>query len=125
MKMTLTEEFQDTVSELHIWNKSILDIMTKLQLSGAKVARAAAKAVTVCGCVEVDGRKNIVSFEKRGDGSQVRGALCEDCKASIEKEIGENLYYIVSLCNCLNLNVDKIIGKELERVKALGKYNLM
>jgi len=125
MKMTLTEEFQDTVSELHIWNKSILDIMTKLQNSSARVNRSAVKAVTTCGCIEIDGRKSIVTFEKKKDGSQVRGSLCEDCRANIEREIGENLYYIISLCNCLNLNVDKIIQNELSRVKALGKYNLM
>ncbi len=125
MKMTLTEEFQDTVSELHIWNKSILDIMTKLQISSARINRTAVKAVTTCGCIEVDGRKSIVTFEKNKDGSQIRGSLCEECRAGIEKEIGENLYYIISLCNSLNLNVDKIIQKELERVRALGKYNLM
>jgi hypothetical protein len=125
MKKTLTEEFQDTVEELHIWNRSILDIMTKLQIAGAKVNRTAAKAVTSCGCIELDGRKNTVTFEKKKDGSQIRGVLCEDCRAGVEKEIGENLYYIVSLCNSLNLSLDKIIAKELERVKALGKYNLM
>lgn len=125
MKKTLTEEFQDTVADLHIWNKSILDIMTKLQISSAKINRTAAKAVTSCGCVEIDGRKSTVTFEKKKEASQITGVLCEDCRAGMEKEIGENLYYIVSLCNALNLNLDKIITKELERVKALGKYNLM
>lgn len=125
MKMTLTEEFQNTVSELHIWNKSILDIMTKLQISSARINRTAVKAVTGCGCIEVEGRRSIVTFEKKKGDSQIRGALCEECRASIEKEIGENLYYIISLCNSMDLNIDKIIRKEIERVRALGKYNLM
>lgn len=125
MKKTLTEEFQSTVEELHIWNKSILDIMTKLQISSAKVNRTAAKAVTSCGCIEIDGRKNTVTFEKKAGGSQISGVLCEECRAGLEKEIGENFYYLVSLCNSLNLSMDKIILKELERVRALGKYNLM
>lgn len=125
MKKTLTEDFQNTVSKFHIWNKSILDIMTKLQTAIAKTNRSLVKSVTSCGCVEIDGRKNLVDFNKADEGSQMKGVLCEDCKANIEKEIGESLYYIISLCNALNLNVDKIITKELERVKTLGKYNLM
>lgn len=125
MKKTLTEDFQNTVSKFHIWNKSILDIMTKLQTAIAKTNRSLVKSVTSCGCVEIDGRKNLVDFNKADEGSQVKGVLCEDCKANIEKEIGESLYYIISLCNALNLNVDKIITKELDRVKTLGKYNLM
>ena len=125
MKKSLTEEFQDTVGELHIWNKSVLDIMTKLQMASAKVNRTAVKAVTSCGCVEIDGRKSTVTFENKKDGSQINGVLCEECRAGVEKEIGENLYYLVSMCNTFGLNIDKIITKELERVRTLGKYNLM
>lgn len=125
MKKTLTEDFQDTVSKFHIWNKSILDVLTKLGMANAKMNRAAIKSVTGCGCIEIEGKKNIVEFDSKGDGSQIKGVMCEDCRANLEKEIGENLYYIISLCNALNLNIDKIIQKELERVKTLGKYNLM
>lgn len=125
MKKTLTQDFQDTVDKLHIWNKSILDIMSKLQSAGAKINRSTVKSVTSCGCIEINGTKSIVSFEKQEGGSQIRGVLCEDCRANVEREIGEGLYYIISLCNALNLNVDKIIQRELERVKTLGKYNLM
>lgn len=125
MKVSLTEDFQNTIAKLHIWNKSILDILSKLNGASAKVERATAKAVTSCGCIEIDGRKSVVTFEKNENDSQIRGALCEECKGEIEREIGENLYYMISLCNALNLNIDKIIVKELDRVKTLGKYNLM
>lgn len=125
MKKTLTEDFQETVAKLHIWNKSILDILSKLNIANGKVARATIKAVTNCGCVEIDGKKSVITFDKKESGSQIKGVLCEECRANIEKEIGENLYYLVSLCNTMNLNVDKIIMKEAERVKTLGKYNLM
>lgn len=124
MKKTLTEDFQDTVSKYHIWNKSVLDVLTKLQMSNAKMNRATVKSVTGCGCIEIEGKKSVVEFASSG-GTQIKGVLCDDCRANIEKEIGENLYYIISLCNTLDLNVDKIIRKELERVKTLGKYNLM
>lgn len=125
MKKTLTEDFQHTVESLHIWNKSILDILSKLQISSAKVSRTAVKAVTGCGCIEIDGKKSIVTFEKKENGSQIRGVLCDECRAELEREIGESLYYTVSMCNAFGLNVDKILTKELERVKTLGKYNLM
>ena len=125
MKKTLTQDFQDTVLRFHIWNKSILDILSKLHMAEAKVTRATVKSVTSCGCIEIDGKKSSVTFEKQDGESQVRGVLCEDCRSSVEKEIGECLYYIMSLCNTLNLNADKIMQKELERVKTLGKYNLM
>lgn len=125
MKKTLTEEFQEAVSKFHIWNRSVLDILTKLSMSNAKMNRATVKSVTNCGCIEIDGKKSLVEFDSNENGTQIVGVLCEDCRANIEKEIGEHLYYIFSLCNTLNLNADKIIQKELDRVKALGRYNLM
>ncbi len=125
MKKTLTQDFQDTVSKFHIWNKSILDIMSKLQSASSKINRATVKAITNCGCIEVDGKKSVVTFEKSQDGTQIKGVLCEECRSNLEREIGEGFYYMMSLCNALNLNVDKIIQKETDRVKTLGKYNLM
>ncbi|MBQ8541528.1 MAG: DUF1573 domain-containing protein [Clostridia bacterium] len=125
MKKTLTQDFQDTVSKFHIWNKSILDIMSKLQSASSKINRAAVKSVTGCGCVEIDGRKSTVSFEKQENSCQMRGDLCDECRANMEREIGEGFYYMVCMCNALNLNLDKIIQKETDRVKTLGKYNLM
>jgi hypothetical protein len=125
MKKTITEDFQNTVLKYHIWNKSILDIMSKLQNASSKINRAAVKAVTSCGCMEIDGRKSVVSFEKQDNLCQLRGDLCDECRANLEREIGEGLYYMVCMCNALNLNLDKIIQKETDRVKTLGKYNLM
>ena len=125
MKKTLTEDFQDTVSKLHIWNKSILDIMSKLQSASSKINRATVKSVTSCGCIEIEGKKSIVSFDKKDEGTQIKGVLCPECRSNLEREIGEGFYYMISLCNALNLNVDKIIQKEADRVKTLGKYNLM
>lgn len=125
MKKTLTEDFQDTVLKFHIWNKSILDIMSKLQSAASKINRATVKSVTSCGCIEIDGKKSVVTFEKQQEGTQIKGVLCEECRSNLEREIGEGFYYMISLCNALNLNVDKIIQKETDRVKTLGKYNLM
>ncbi len=130
MKDMLVDEFQYTVQELLFRNKSIIDSITKFQDSNARVNRAIVKAVTQCGCIEIDARKQ--EMPEDGDYEEVRnamkthvsGKLCENCRDQIEKELGKNLFYIASLCNTLDLNLYDIIIKEQDRVKMLGQYNL-
>ena len=59
MKDFICKDFQESVSELLIRHKSILDIMTKLEEAQSRVNRAVAKAVTNCGCIKVNGRKQL------------------------------------------------------------------
>ena len=42
-------EFQEAVSYCLIRHRSIIDVITKLQESNARVSRAIAKSITVCG----------------------------------------------------------------------------
>jgi hypothetical protein len=49
--------FQKTVSEYLVRNRSILDVMTKLQDASTRVNRAIAKTVTSCGCLNIDASK--------------------------------------------------------------------
>jgi hypothetical protein len=126
----LADEFQYTVSELLVRNKSILDTLSKFQESNAKVNRSIVKAVTQCGCISINAEKQ--PFPEEYDFDKIRevlsthtdGALCDNCRDIIEKEIGRNLFYMASVCNLLDLNIYDIIIKELDRVKVLGKYNL-
>lgn len=130
MKDMLIDEFQYTVSELLFRNKSIIDSITKFQDSNARVNRSIVKAVTQCGCIKIEAQKQ--EMPEDGDFEQVRdamkthvtGALCENCRDQIEKELGKNLYYMASLCNTLDLNLYDVIIKEQDRVKMLGQYNL-
>ncbi|MDK2798746.1 MAG: hypothetical protein PWP27_522 [Clostridiales bacterium] len=130
VKDIITDEFQYTVLELLVRNKSILDSLTKYQDSNARVNRAIVKAVTQCGCVKINADKQI--FLEDGDFEEIRdnmsthleGSLCDNCRDTIEKEMGRNLFYLASLCNILDLNMYDILLKELDRVKMLGKYNL-
>lgn len=130
MNDMLIDEFQNTVQELLFRNKSIIDSITKFQDSNARVNRSIVKAVTQCGCIKIDAKKQ--DMPEDGDYEQVRnamkthvtGELCENCRDQIEKELGKNLYYMASICNTLDLNLYDVIIKEQDRVKMLGQYNL-
>ncbi len=130
MKETLVDEFQYTVLDLLVRNKSIIDQITKFQDSNARVNRAVVKAVTQCGCVKIHAKKQ--NFSADGDIDEIQkamkthleGKLCDNCRDLIEKDIGRNLFYLASICNTLDLNLYDIILKEIERIKMLGKYNL-
>lgn len=130
MKDIMVDEFQYTVQELLIRNKSILDAITKFQDSNARVNRTIVKAVTQCGCIKVNAEKQVLpedaTFEEIHDSlkTHIEGKLCDNCRDLIEKEIGRNLFYLAAICNSLDLNLYDIIIKENERVKLLGKYNL-
>ena len=130
MKDTALDSFQYTVSELLIRNKSILDGMTKLEDSDSRIIRTISKAVTQCGCIRINAKKqeypDNMEFEniKGAMSSHIEGKLCSSCRDLLEKDIGRHLFYLTSICNTLDLNMYDIIIKELERLQLLGKYSL-
>ena len=130
MKDIMVDEFQYTVQELLVRNKSIIDSITKFQDTNARVNRAIVKAVTQCGCIRINAARQEVfedqDFEdiRKAMDTHLEGKLCESCREQIENEIGSNLFYLASICNTLDLNLYDIIIKEQERVKVLGQYNL-
>lgn len=130
MKDVLCDGFQETVESYLMRHRSILDVMTKLTESTSRVNRAVAKAVTNCGCVEIEAVKqkippDLESLEnlKEHMSTHLKGKLCEHCSEVLEDEIGRNLFYLAALCNLLNLNLHDILLKEQERVACLGMYN--
>lgn len=135
MKDVIFDDFQNCVSESLIRHKSVLDIMTKLQESQARINRAIAKSVTCCGCLEIDAKKQEISCGEIPDditledfnkymSSHVKGELCPACHEVLEKEIGNHLYYLASLCNTLGLNMYDIFLNEYNQLKVLGKYSM-
>jgi hypothetical protein len=126
----MISQFQYTVGELLVRNKSILDLITKFQDSNGRVNREIVKAVTQCGCVKINAKKQVypdgVDFDEilKLMETHLEGTLCENCRDLIEKDIGRNMFYLASICNTLDLNLYDIIIKELDRIKMLGKYNL-
>lgn len=122
--------FQKSVDQFLIQHRSILDVITKYQESNARVNRAIVKAVTQCGCIKIKANKQIIpsntklmEIHKFMD-NHIEGSLCENCKEIIETELGSNLFYSTAICNMLNLDFNKIIKKEEERISTLGIYNL-
>ena len=129
IKDTALDSFQYAVSELLLRNKSILDEMTKLESSNARINRTLSKAVTHCGCININACKQDypedMESEKISDlSSHLHGKLCPTCRDFLEKEIGHHLFYLASLCNNLDLNLYDIIIKEMKRLNLLGKFSL-
>ncbi|MGI5848637.1 MAG: DUF1573 domain-containing protein [Christensenellales bacterium] len=124
------EDFQNIVNDLLMRNRSILDIISKIQTSVGRVNRSVIKAVTHCGCVEIDGKKQKFSEEASIENlqellsTQLNGKLCSECRVMIEEEIGGALFYLAALCNALGISLYDVILKEKETLSTLGSYSL-
>ncbi|ACA54378.1 DUF1573 domain-containing protein [Clostridium botulinum] len=131
MKDVIFDDFQNSVNDSLLRHKSILDILTKYSESNARVNRAIAKSITNCGCVSVKADKqklpsDSIDIEALRNclKSHVNGDLCDNCRDVIEREIGNNLFYLTSLCNLLDLNLYDILLKEYNKINTLGKYSM-
>lgn len=124
------QSYQNKVQEQLIRNRSILDIITKYQTAASKVNRAVVKAVTSCGCIEIHAKKQDIPEEVSLDNlanymdSHISGSLCPQCRSIIEDEMGNQLFYMASLANALDLSLYDIILQEEKKMDTLGKYHL-
>ncbi len=129
MKDLLCDEFQETVSQYLVRHRSILDVISKFQESNARVNRAVIKSVTNCGCLEVDARKQQFTSKDLTEllatvDTHLEGQLCSECRETIEAELGNHLFYLVSLCNLLDLSLFDVLLKEHQRLGTLGIFKL-
>jgi len=129
MKDLICDEFQNTVSKYLLRHQSILDILSKIQESTARVNRATVKAVTNCGCVKVHAEKKILppdasfnDYIKLLD-TNLEGKICEDCQEVIEMELGKTLFYLAALCNALDINLYDVLIKEHKKLSTLRFFN--
>ncbi|HHY13293.1 MAG TPA: DUF1573 domain-containing protein [Thermoanaerobacterales bacterium] len=126
----MCDEFQDAVSYCLMRHRSIIDVITKLQESNARVNRALAKSITVCGCLEINAKKQDIPEDaeladlRKYIQSHLKGTPCGNCIDVIEKEIGSNIFYVTALCEVLGLNLNDILSKEYNKITTLGIYNL-
>jgi len=130
MKYSICKDFEQNVAEYLIRHQSILDILSKTQETNARINRAVTKAVTQCGCIKINGKKNEFSQDASLESmksllsSHLSGKLCEHCKDIIEQELGKNLFYLTGLCNALGLSFEEVLDKENKKVKTLRMFNL-
>lgn len=129
MKDIIFDEFQNSVEDSLLRHKSILDILSKYNESSSRVNRAIVKAVTNCGCIEIDAKKQCVPSDettlleyKDCLSNHLKGDLCENCREVIEQEMGNNLFYLTSLCNSLGVNLYDILLTENNRIETLGNF---
>lgn len=130
LKDIIYDEFQDTVSELLLCNRSILDLLAKSQETNARLNKAIIKSVTSCGCLKINANKKKIPTDTSLEElkslleSHLEGELCVNCREAIETEMGRTFFYLAALCNLLDLNMYDILLKEQKHVKTLGLYNL-
>ncbi|MCY6483524.1 DUF1573 domain-containing protein [Clostridium aestuarii] len=130
MKDVIFDDFQNAVDDCLIRHRSLLDIMTKLQESEGRINRALAKSVTNCGCIKIEAEKQSMLNNDSIDiddlknylNTHLKGNLCDNCREVLERELGNNLFYLTSLCNLLDLNLYDILLKEYNKINTLGKY---
>lgn len=108
MNDILAEDFQITVQKYLERNRSLPDILSKLQSSSARLNRTAVKAATQCGCIPISGEK----------------APCESCRESIEQEMGDVLFYLAALCNSLDMSLYDVLLREKKALSLLGNFSL-
>ena len=130
MKDIPANEFQSKVADLLVRHKSVIDTLSMLQESTAKVNRSVCKAVTFCGCLSINASKQSYPSELTFKDCQefmdthLNGELCENCREIIEEKMGDNLFYLAALCSLLDMNMEELFGKELERLNTLGYFRL-
>ncbi len=130
VKDLLCDGFQETVDQCLMRHRSVLDIMSKLTESASRVNRAVSKAVTACGCIQVEADRQKIPPEveslelmKTHMSTHLKGSLCDNCAEVLEDEIGRTLFYLAALCNLSDLRLHDVLVKERERIDCLGRYN--
>lgn len=123
-------DFQETVSEVLIRHRSILDCLSKYQESTARVNRSVIKTVTDCGCISIIANKkqyppmdSLKDCAKYMD-SHIKGKMCEHCREVIAEEIGKHLFYLTALCNTLDYKLEDLFELEHNRINTLGHFML-
>ncbi len=130
MNDSIAQDFQNTVQDLLIRNKSLLDTLTKFQDTTSRVNRALIKAATHCGCITIKATKQgypiDMDYETLHNNldTHVRGELCDHCLNIIKQELGMHMFYFTSICNAVDIDLGNILEEEKSRMDALGKFSM-
>src|SRR5690606_11795408 len=114
-------------------HRSVLDVLSKMQEASARVQRAVAKAVTVCGCIRIEASCQALSDVTSEDvsyadlkqfvQSHVAGQLCHNCRDVIEVELGQAYFYTTALAATFNMRAADVLAKEQHRLVTLAVFN--
>lgn len=130
MNDLLYDQFQNTVDEVLVRHASVLDIITKLEASNARVNRSVIKSITSCGCMKLSSQKNEIPEGsefydlKKLSTNQMSGELCTTCREKVEQEMGSHMFYLTALCNQMDISLYDVMLQEYKRIKALGPFSL-
>ncbi len=126
------KKFQEEVDNVLIRHRSMLDVLSKLHESCARINRAVAKSSTSCGCIKLHGKKQEIpadiSYSQLNQhmSSHLEGDLCDVCREKIEEEISAHFFYLSALSNHLDVDLQGLLTNYLENhLKTLGKYSLL
>jgi hypothetical protein len=125
------KDFATAVDQTLIRHRSIVDLLTKLSEAQARIGRAIAQSVTVCGCIGIEaGRQRIPADADVYSAhlyvqSHLVGNLCDRCRDTLTAEFGQALYYQAALARVLDVDLSDVLQQELDRLRTLGVFNLL
>ena len=95
----------------------------------SRMNRAIAKSCTMCGCIEINAKKQQYdgeTFEEslKTISSHVKGELCPVCKENLEREIGSYLFYLMAMCNSFGIEISDVLDREYLNTKTLGFFSM-
>lgn len=115
MNDMIFDNYQNLVNECLIRHNNILDILTKFSETNSRINRAVVKSINNCGCIKIDSSTTINTSSCKP---------CDICRNTIEKELGNNLFYLASMCNLLDINLYDVLINEYNKMNMLGKFNI-
>ena len=106
-----------------------------MQESSARVQRAVAKAVTVCGCIEIDAARQALPDPASEDisyadlkqyvQSHLGGSFATIAATSSKRSWARPTFTPPRCAETFNLHAADILAKEKQRLDTLGIYSLM
>ena len=112
VKDMIFEDFQIAVEDAFFKKEgNLLDTTSGLTRSAARLNRSIAYAATKCGCIELNSKQRGIS-----------GKLCEKCRFSVEKELGDLLFNSAALSSYFKISMYDVMLAERRYMELLGDY---
>lgn len=106
MKDLIFDDFQSIVSDSNFSNKNPWDALIKIDECQYKINRALI---------------NTIKNENKHMNSLL---LDNENRERVEEILGDYMFNLTLLCDCLNISLFDVIIKEYKLIQILGKYNL-